>query len=294
MRKFSTQLQRHSNLSVSTHSRNITCHKKCIKNTSLYQATQTRHSHAVANPYSILIYGDSNTWGFDPDCTNRSPTQRFAYKDRWTTILQRNLGSHYHVIPEGLNSRTTTHSDTSPPPCDGDYDCNGRATLSAILHSHKPLNVVVLALGANDFKLKFASSPHDIVAGIRVLIRDIQKMSAIGYLDYEHQDVAIQGKKCGALADIKPPHIVVLSPPIMKSTPLNRLWGFEDKVEMKSRKLLGLLSVVCKDLKVSYVNIAGSTTVSELDGVHFTKESQPIIADAVTDKIRELINLKYK
>ena len=50
---------------------------------------------------TILCFGDSNTWGYNPE--NR---QRFGPEERWTGILRNSLGEDYRVIEEGLNGRT--------------------------------------------------------------------------------------------------------------------------------------------------------------------------------------------
>lgn len=55
---------------------------------------------------SVLCYGDSNTYGYDPDTYGRYP-----YDKRWTTLLGEMLGSRYEVISEGLNGRTTAYDD---------------------------------------------------------------------------------------------------------------------------------------------------------------------------------------
>ncbi|KAH8059407.1 GDSL-like Lipase/Acylhydrolase [Aureococcus anophagefferens] len=82
------------------------------------------------------------------------------------------LGSGYAVVEEGLNGRTTVH----PDPLMGDYDANGRATLAAILHSHKPFGVVVLMLGTNDLKTHLALTPEQIAKGASTLVGDVFKM----------------------------------------------------------------------------------------------------------------------
>lgn len=227
---------------------------------------------------NVLIYGDSNTWGYNPDCSKvRNPSGRIPYEDRWTTHCQQSLGQGFNIISDGLNGRTTVFSDLSHPPCDGDYDCNGRITLPTVLHTHKPLHIVVLALGANDLKSKFGASSRDIVAGIRVLVRDVQKCQNIGYVKEESNQEMIVN-----------PKILVLSPPIIKSTPMNRLWGFDDDVEAKSRRLLSLLSVVTKELGVDYLNIGPNVGVSTVDGVHIPFNDQPILAKLMTDKLLEM------
>ena len=55
---------------------------------------------------TILCYGDSNTWGYDPTTEERYPLEA-----RWTSVLARELGPDYLVIPEGLNGRTTVWPD---------------------------------------------------------------------------------------------------------------------------------------------------------------------------------------
>ena len=55
---------------------------------------------------TILCYGDSNTWGYDP-----ATEERYPLEVRWVSVLARELGSDYHVIPEGLNGRTTVWPD---------------------------------------------------------------------------------------------------------------------------------------------------------------------------------------
>ena len=54
------------------------------------------------NMKSILCFGDSNTWGYDP-----ATKTRFSRDKRWTGLLQKYLGSEYYIVEEGLNGRTT-------------------------------------------------------------------------------------------------------------------------------------------------------------------------------------------
>ena len=59
---------------------------------------------------NILCYGDSNTWGAQPVLKLGSPN-RYPLEVRWTTVMQNQLGSDYHVIAEGLNGRTSAFDD---------------------------------------------------------------------------------------------------------------------------------------------------------------------------------------
>ena len=55
---------------------------------------------------NILCFGDSNTWGYKPDKSGR-----YDENIRWTGLLQKKLGSGYHIIEEGLCGRTTVFQD---------------------------------------------------------------------------------------------------------------------------------------------------------------------------------------
>ena len=59
---------------------------------------------------TIVCYGDSNTYGYNPE-----NGFRYEYEERWTTILQKELKDSAIVIPEGLNGRTTSFEDELRP-----------------------------------------------------------------------------------------------------------------------------------------------------------------------------------
>ena len=79
---------------------------------------------------TILCYGDSNTWGFDPDGHNEEAgtETRFPYDVRWTGVLQKKLGADYLVYEEGMNARTTVFDDPICP-----YR-NGLAYIMSLIH----------------------------------------------------------------------------------------------------------------------------------------------------------------
>ena len=100
---------------------------------------------------TVLCYGDSNTWGFDPATRTRFPPHV-----RWTGVLGQRLGDGYQVIEEGLNGRTTRWDDPIEP------DRNGLAYLRPCVESHQPLDLIVIMLGTNDLKRRFDLSASDI------------------------------------------------------------------------------------------------------------------------------------
>ena len=150
----------------------------------------------------VVCYGDSNTWGFDafsPAAAREGVLCRFCEGGRWPRVAEKILGPGYAVVEEGLNGRTTVH----PDPLMGDYDANGRATLAAILHSHKPFDVVVLMLGTNDLKTHLALTPEQIAKGASTLVGDVFKM--------------------GVTRSAERPKVLLVAPPRVWDKPE---WGF--------------------------------------------------------------------
>lgn len=87
---------------------------------------------------TVLAFGDSLTWGSRPDGGGRH-----AKADRWPTVLADLTGAD--VVPDGLRGRTTAF-DTSVSPA----EMNGAKMLPNVLHTHAPIDVVILMLGTND------------------------------------------------------------------------------------------------------------------------------------------------
>ena len=82
---------------------------------------------------TILCFGDSNTWGYNP-----SNQQRFGQDVRWTGVLQNKLGVGFRIIEEGLNGRTTVWDD----PIEGFK--NGMNYLIPCMESHKPFDLITI------------------------------------------------------------------------------------------------------------------------------------------------------
>ena len=91
---------------------------------------------------TVLCYGDSLTWGYNPETG-----LRHNYDSRWPNVLARALGEDVVVITDALNGRTTVFDDQMVM-----AERNGVKTLPTLLDSHQPLDLVVIMLGTNDLK----------------------------------------------------------------------------------------------------------------------------------------------
>jgi lysophospholipase L1-like esterase len=118
---------------------------------------------------TVLCYGDSNTHGQIP---GKGPLDRFSHLQRWPGVMRQGLGGSWQVIEEGLSGRTTVRDD----PIEGAHK-NGRTYLRPCLQSHTPLDLVIVMLGTNDFKVRFGMPPSEVSMGIGVLVHDIRELA---------------------------------------------------------------------------------------------------------------------
>ncbi|HVY55766.1 MAG TPA: GDSL-type esterase/lipase family protein, partial [Thermodesulfobacteriota bacterium] len=116
---------------------------------------------------SVLCYGDSITWGFNP-----ADGSRFPFEYRWPGILQKELGDGYRIIEESVPGRTTNWDSPYLP------DRNGRKSLPLVLESHMPIDLFILFLGTNDLWKALNLSAADIAASAMSLVWTVQKAMA--------------------------------------------------------------------------------------------------------------------
>lgn len=196
---------------------------------------------------------------------------------------------------------------------DEDYDCNGIAHLSTILHSHKPIHILIIALGGNDLKERFNNTAQDIYENFKTLCTFVQnqvqsrdffkkfifacrKVQSVHYIYFIIQtNIGTTPKDPSITYDniLLPPHIVILAPPILYQTPINIEWGVQSDIHIKSKQVIDLLPNIVHDVKnVSYLDLNSgyneSIKVSNIDGAHYELETQPLIANALYDHIISL------
>jgi lysophospholipase L1-like esterase len=206
---------------------------------------------------TVLCYGDSITWGYNPANQNR-----MKWNERWAGILANGLNEGYLVIEEGLKGRTTTWND----PIDG-ASKNGLNYLIPCLDSHKPIDLCILLLGLNDLKKRFSLPSIEIARGITVIIEVIKK----------------SGTDIGGSA----PKILLLTPPIIN--PVEGLSQEFRNSHNKSRKLPGYYAKIARDYGIEFLDISKIINVSELDGVHIDVDEQLKLGNLVIKKVKEIM-----
>ena len=201
----------------------------------------------------VLCYGDSNTWGSDPETG-----ERFPEGVRWPGVLRRELGEGYRVIEEGLSGRTTVRDD----PIEGDHK-NGRSYLRACLESHRPIDLVTIMLGTNDLKERFGSSASDIAQGAASLANWALRSGC--------------GPEGGA------PVVVLVSPPAVgRLTDMAQMFR---GAEEKSREFPEHYERFAEQSGCDFLDAAEVIVSSDVDGIHLDAGEHRKLGEAVAARI---------
>ncbi len=206
---------------------------------------------------SVVCFGDSNTWAYIPGSNGR----RYPFDKRWTSVLGKELGSGYNVIPEGLNGRTTVFDD----PLNGNK--SGLAHLGIILTSHYPIDLLIIMLGTNDLKDRFNIQASGIARGLGLLIEYASKSNA-----------GIDGN---------PPDILLVCPPPILEAPVYRE-EFLDGVG-KSSGLKKEYKKLSENYKIPICFADDYLSSSPVDGIHWTEEGHKNFGTGIAQIVRDLV-----
>ncbi len=209
---------------------------------------------------TLLLFGDSNTWGAVPVGHPDDRRLRHPERQRWPGVLAAALGTGWRVVDEGRSGRTTVHDD----PIEGVHR-NGLRALPVCLESHRPLDVVAILLGTNDLKSRFAVTGAEIALALERLA----------------QAVLASGTGPG---DGAPGLLLIAPPPILETG-----WTAPFFVggAAKSAALAPLLAGAARRLGVAFLD-AGATIASDpADGIHWNAAAHGALGAAVARAITE-------
>lgn len=207
---------------------------------------------------NILCYGDSNTFGYNPENGGR-----YSFNERWPGVLQKSLEQKYRIIEEGCSHRTTIFDDpVIPGKCGLDF-------LPICLESHKPLDIVILALGINDTKSIFHASSNDIAKGMEVLVNTV---FSYGY-----------GEQFNV------PEVIIVAPTKIKAEITeNPLSSFDARSVEVSSELAEKYMSIAKTNGCHFLDASGVSNVSDLDCLHLTRESHINLGQSLAEIILDI------
>lgn len=213
---------------------------------------------------NILVFGDSNTWGYNPHNKNPfAPYERWGECIRWTNVMQNLLGSAYYVMADGLCGRTASAKDDIE-----DYTC-GKEQIIPSMRSHSPLDLLIIMLGSNDLKARYGYTAFDVANSVGMVV-----------------EKALQAPD--AFRNSKP-SILLLCPPPLEN--LDRsFFAFEfSGSEQKSKDMAQFFEIMAAKYRVHYMNTGDFVRFSDVDGLHFESDQHLNLAEAVATKVKEIL-----
>ncbi|MDC1312098.1 SGNH/GDSL hydrolase family protein [Burkholderiales bacterium] len=208
----------------------------------------------------ILVYSDSLTWGIIP-----GTRKRLDFDDRWTGFMENALntvGDRVRVIENCLNGRRTAWEDPFLP---GRRGING---IQQIIEMHSPLDLVIVALGTNDFQSMHQINAWQSAQGIRAIVNYI--------------------KTSPVEPGMPIPPVLIVVPPLIK-TPKGPI---APKFEGGETKIVGLAQEyekVSDELGCHYFDCSSVTTASLADGIHLDKNQHHIVGSAISKIAHKLL-----
>jgi lysophospholipase L1-like esterase len=189
---------------------------------------------------TIVCFGDSNTWGYVPG----SEVERYPHEVRWPGRLAAALGDGFEVIPEGLNGRTAT---IERPDSEGR---NGLPYLLPCLHTHAPVDLVVIFLGTND--VNFIDDERVAWCVARLVVR-VVRTSQAG-------------------PGFSSPQVLVVCPP-----------------PFDGHRLGPSFAEMCAAIECELLDLDGITTYTDFDVEHLDEAGHAAVAAAVEERVRRLL-----
>lgn len=205
----------------------------------------------------ILCFGDSNTFGYKPDGSGR-----FDENIRWTARVQHRLGEKYRVIEEGLCGRTTIFEDELR------VGRRGVDLVGTLVESHNPIDVLVVMLGTNDCKTRYNATAGIIARGLEQVISQAQLKAS------------------------KEMKILVISPILLAHGVGEKGYDeeFDRRSEEVSQNLAAEYEKLARQKGFYYLDASKYAQPSITDREHLDETGHEKLADAIYDKLKEILN----
>ncbi len=212
----------------------------------------------------VLIYGDSLVYGKMP-CT----PVRYLREKNFIGVLERELGSDYRIIDEGLRARTLGGENGFFP------ERNGLAQFGPILGSHLPANLVCIFLGTNDCNKA-----------------DFKEFEEIPTILKEYKDKI--DSWLSSLSIEQKPKILIISPPVIRGSEVIKCEGmhkiFDETSENKSKVLVEVYETFCNKNSCEFFDAGKNCISADGEGVHLDEKNNELLGIALAEKIKSILN----
>lgn len=223
----------------------------------------------AAPPARVLVYGDSNTWGWEATPSG-FPVRRLAIADRWPEVMRRALGSRAEIVVDALSGRTVNIDHIAPVGPVAPEAFNGLRGIASSVARELPLELAVVMLGTNDVADDQHRSVAQIAAGMAALVQ------------------TIRGIDGGVLTVYPAPRVLVVVPPPIgdaSRTPIGARFGAE--AMRRSRELAAACRAALVGIDGVAIIDAGETVgiIEGIDGIHMSVAQQHALGMALAARV---------
>lgn len=210
----------------------------------------------------IVFFGDSNTWGYDPDTGARQ-------KERFTRQISARH-PEWEIIEEGLNGRTLSDDDPYSQPR------NGSRQISAVIRTHMPYDVLVIMLGTNDAKRIFSTNTAMFARGLNHFLDEAVNPALYRRSPYTP----------GTILLVQPPQL----DESIHCSPFSNFGQAGIDILKNSRPVFEKAADVYGTQLLLTDGTDGTQTVQagSTDGIHLEKEGHDILASLLCQKLEEI------
>lgn len=208
---------------------------------------------ASAEP-RILVYGDSNSWGWSPVETG-FPATRYPDDVRWPGVLAGLLaeaGTNATIVVDALSGRTIA---TAYPEAQNGIDGQafaGLPDIAAAAAAELPLDLVIVMLGTNDARSDLAVEP---AAAARDITAMVARLSVLN----------------GGVGTAYPaPQVLVVAPPAIGDTSRTPIGGVTQDSDVRSNAIADAIVVAGAEGGFPVLDARSVVTV-----VHSVNHSRP-------------------
>jgi lysophospholipase L1-like esterase len=201
---------------------------------------------------SILVFGDSVSWGMVP-----GTRKRFPFDKRWPGRLESLLedeGMKVRVIENCLSGRRTVWDDPFRT------GRNGAIDLQQAIEMNAPLSLVIIALGLNDFYNTDCVRAWASAQGVARLVDIVNNAPN----EAQHP---------------RPKILLAAPPPI---TARSGIYGERfDGAAARAQGLAEAYRAVAEAKAIHSLDLGSVTSASKVDDIHFDVEQHAVVAAAV-------------
>lgn len=220
----------------------------------------------------ILVYGDSNTYGWvaNPDRT----VARLPVEATWPKRMEALLGEGWTVEVDALGGRTVNLDERTGTSGSGRIEgtaFNGRRGFEGVLSAHAPLDLVIIMLGTNDLRAAHGRSAYDIALGLGDLVSVVKK-------------AAWQSK-----TEFAAPEVLVVSPPKLDDNRTTYGAVFEGALP-KSEAFARTIEPVVREGGAHFLDAAAVVPFAgQADGIHLTREEHAALGHAAAEAVLRIL-----